>query len=98
MTLRPLLRLLYALADSEDVAIWVTNVHLSDTPRLVSRRPGDVEILFQAMLVDRIDVVDPDRHPDAVAIPVVEPMRSWKAVLVATALAVLAQEDLALAG
>ena len=50
------------------------------------------------MLIDRIDVFDEDRHPDAVAVPVVEPMNGWKAALVATALAVLAREDLALAG
>ncbi len=50
------------------------------------------------MLVDGIDVVDPDRHPDALVRPVVESMRRCKRALAASALAVLAQEDLALAG
>src|SRR5437870_11422276 len=60
--LTDLLLFLSPLTDSEDVAIRVTHVHLPDTPRLVGRRPGDLETLLPAMLVDRIDVVDPNRH------------------------------------
>src|SRR5262249_25508623 len=65
-----LLPFLVRLTDPEDVAIGVAQVHLPDTPRLVGRRHGDLESLLQAIPVDRIDVVDPDRHPDAFVRPI----------------------------
>src|SRR6266478_5234017 len=76
----------------------MAHVHLPDAPRLVGRRPGDLKTLLPAMLMDSINIVDPDRHPDAVVRPGVEPMRRCKTPLAATALAVLAKEDFAFAG
>ncbi len=64
------LRLFYSLADSEDVTVRVAYMHLADTPRLVGGRPGDLDTLFKTVLVDGIDVVDPDRHPDAMVLAV----------------------------
>jgi hypothetical protein len=50
------------------------------------------------MFVDRVDVVDPDRHLDALVRSVVVTLRSREIAPAATALAVLAEEYLALAG
>src|SRR5688572_6448686 len=52
-------------ADSEDVSVWVPHVHLANIPRHVGRRPGDLETLIKAALVDGVDVIHPDRHPHA---------------------------------
>jgi hypothetical protein len=60
-----LVGVLNPLTDSEDVAIRVTHVHLADAPWHIGRRPGDVEILLQALPMDGVDIVHPDRHPDA---------------------------------
>jgi len=89
--------LLEPLTDSKDVAIRVTHVHLSYIPRLVRGRPGDLEPLLETMLVDGIDVVHPDRHPDTLVLAIVEASRRCERALPATTLAVLAQEYLALA-
>jgi hypothetical protein len=40
------------LADPEHVAVGVTHVHLSDSPRLIGRRVGHLEALLQAVLVE----------------------------------------------
>src|SRR6266850_1860500 len=53
------------LADPEDVPIGMPHVHLARVPRMVRWRPGDFDALREAVLMDRVDVVDPDRHPDA---------------------------------
>src|SRR6266404_6100267 len=90
------LRLFDSLADSEDVAVRVANMHLSDTPRFVGGRPGDLDTLFKAVLVDGIDVVDPDRHPDAMVLAIGKAPRRCQIAFAATALPVLTQEDLAL--
>src|SRR3954468_16349351 len=54
-----------SLADPKDVAVGVPQVHLTDAPGHIGRGEGDVEALLQAMAVDRVHSLDPDRHPDA---------------------------------
>src|SRR5229473_6616449 len=48
------------LADAQDVAVGVTNVHLADGPGLVLRRADDVQAVAQARGMDGVDSVDPD--------------------------------------
>src|SRR5262249_37857189 len=57
--------LMLATADTEDVAVRMADVHLPHAPWLVGRRPGHLEALREAPLVDGVHVVHPDRHPDA---------------------------------
>jgi hypothetical protein len=52
-------------ADPEHVAVGMADVEFADAPWLVCRGMGDVEAVGDAALVDGIDVVHPDRHPDA---------------------------------
>src|SRR5437762_11357154 len=53
------------LADSEDVAVRMADVHRARIPRHVRRRPGDLEALFDAVPVHRVDVVHPHEQPHA---------------------------------
>src|SRR5947209_14736772 len=62
----------------------MTHMHLAHVPWLVGGRPGDLEALLDAVAMDGVDVIDPDRHPHSL-------------IAAAAALAVLAQEDLGLA-
>src|SRR5262245_4950769 len=96
--LADLLGALESLADPEDVAIRMAHVHFPDVPRFVGRRIGDLEALLQTMLMDRIDVVDPDRHPHSLVRHFTTILCCREIALAAPALAALAQEDLALAG
>src|SRR5262249_15604511 len=73
------------LAHPEDVPVRMPHVHLAHFPRLVGRRKGHLDSLGQAMLIEGVDVIDPDRHPDAV-------------LAALAALIALAEEDLAPAG
>src|SRR5262245_34983688 len=57
--------LMLATADTEDVAVRMADVHLPHAPWLVGRRPGHLEALREAPLVDGVHVVHPDRHPAA---------------------------------
>jgi hypothetical protein len=93
------LRLLNPTADSEDVSVWVPDVHLANIPRHVGWRPGDLKTLRKAPLVDSVDVVDPDRHPHASVGRIIafRAERLLESALAATALRVLAQKDLTLA-
>src|SRR6516165_5759662 len=43
----------------------MSDVHLADSPRLLRRRVGDLEAGARASVVDGIEVVDEDRHPNA---------------------------------
>jgi hypothetical protein len=52
-------------ADPEHVTIGMANVHLANVPRHIGGRKCDLQPGGDAMLVHRIDVVHPDRHPDA---------------------------------
>src|SRR4029077_5992832 len=44
--------------------IGMAKVHLANVPRHIGRRKCDLQSGGDAMLVHRIDVVHPDRHPD----------------------------------
>ena len=54
-----------ALADAQDVAVGVADVHLADVPRLILRGAGDLQAVAEAGGVDGVDVVDPDLQPGA---------------------------------
>jgi hypothetical protein len=75
--------------------VRMADVHLAYAPRLVHRRHGDLQTLLEATLVDDVDVVHPDRHPDALVI-VVAPGGRERA-LPAPALTVQAEKNLAFA-
>src|SRR5262249_22962493 len=74
-------------------------MHLADTPCHVGRRPGDLQALLKAALVDSVDVVHPDRHPHALVTGFVafRAERHPDGASAATALTVLAQKDLTIA-
>src|SRR6516225_8708281 len=74
------------------------NLHLADAPGLVGRRVGHLDALGQAMPVHVVDVVHPDRQPDALVARLALVLRRRQRALPAAALRTLAQEDLALAG
>src|SRR5438552_5309587 len=57
--LKSLFGLLNAAADSENVPVRVADVHLAGVPRHVGRRPGDIEALLNAALVNHVNVVNP---------------------------------------
>src|SRR4051794_22689181 len=80
------------------MSVGMADVHLAHAPRFVGRRPGDLDSLFDAVAMDGIDVVDPDRHPDALVLVIVHSERRGNVALAATALAVLTEENLAVAG
>jgi hypothetical protein len=42
--------------------IRMAHVHFANVPGHVGRGPGDLKALLKAMLVDGINIVDPDRH------------------------------------
>src|SRR5258708_27555360 len=87
-----------SLADPKDVSIRMTYVHLAHVPWFVRRRPGDLEPLLNTVFVDLVDVIDPDRHPDALIVCGLLPEGRRQIALSPAALPVLAEEDLAVAG
>src|ERR1700738_499761 len=52
-----------SLADSEDMSIGVAHVHLSHVPWLIRRRPSYFKPLCDAVLVDGVHIIHPNRHP-----------------------------------
>src|SRR3954468_20764664 len=78
--------------------VRMPHVHLAHAPRLVRRRPGDLDPLLDAVAVDGIDVVDPDRHPDALVPVVIDAECRRYIALAAAALTILTKEDLAVTG
>ena len=60
-----LLLFLDAPADAEYMSVGVTNVHFANVPLHVCWRPRHVETLVETPLVDGVDVIYPDRHPNA---------------------------------
>jgi hypothetical protein len=92
--------LLLPLADPEDMPVGVANVHLAHAPGHVGGWQRHIEILLQAVPVDGIDVVHPDRHPHSLVgcrVTVGTEGRLYPAIP-ATTLRTLAKEDLELAG
>src|SRR5688572_30304705 len=83
--------------DAEDVPVRVPDVHLANVPGHVGWRPGDLQPFLEALPVDGVDIIDPDRHPHAVfrGVVAVGAERPLERALAPTALAVQAEEDLA---
>src|ERR1700739_2539161 len=52
-------------ADPKHVTIRVPQMHLAHVPRHVGRRERDVQPSGHALLVDRVHVLHPHRHPSA---------------------------------
>ena len=48
-----------------NVTVGMPHMHLAHAPRHVGRRPCDFDSLLQAVAMDAVDIVDPDRHPHA---------------------------------
>src|SRR5688572_8912895 len=86
------------LADSEHMAIGMAHVHLADIPWHVGRGEGHFDIRLAAFLVDRVDVIHPDRHPHSFVSRRREFSGRWNSALATSALAVEAEEDLTRAG
>lgn len=91
---------LVSLTDSEDVSVGVAYVHLAHVPWLICRGPSYFEPLCDAVPVDSIHIIHPNRHPCTLvgAIVSFRTERHLKVALAASSLTVLAQKDLALAG
>lgn len=53
------------VADSEDVTVGVTQMHLAKAPGHVGRRPRNLEALRQAVLINGIHIVNHDANPRA---------------------------------
>src|SRR5262245_6523892 len=97
--LQALLRFFDATADSEDVSVRMSNVHLANIPGHVGRRPRNLQALFETPLVNGVDVVDPDRHPDALISRVIAAWteRHLNSTSASAALGIQAEKDLTLA-
>ena len=87
-----------SLADAEDMSVRMADVHLADAPRLVGRRPGDLQPLLHTVLVDFVDILDPDRHPHAFVLRLGIPARRREYALSPASLSVQTEKDLAIAG
>src|SRR5580765_8457072 len=47
------------------MAVRMANVHFTDVPFHIGRRPGHVEALIETSFVNGVNILDPDRHPYA---------------------------------
>src|ERR1700739_214636 len=45
------------------MAVGMSHVHFPHVPRHVRRRPGHLDALLNALIIDRIHVLDPPAHP-----------------------------------
>src|SRR5262245_11455039 len=79
------------------MSVRMTHVHLPDVPRLVRRRVSDLDAALHAVLMDSVDVVHPDRHPDPPIGRLADSLGRGQRALPATTLASFAEEDLAVA-
>ena len=94
---RALIVVIKAVSDSEDMPVRVTNVHLAQVPGHVSWWPRYFESLRETVLVNGVDIIHQDAQPHALVARLVVKRRPG-GTFAASALAVLAQEDLAIAG
>src|SRR5579863_2554893 len=78
----------------------MAEVHFADVPGHVARRESDVNSCGDAFVVNRVDVFDPDRHPDALIGFVVTVYLKGGGVgsLAAATLCAVAEENLTFAG
>jgi hypothetical protein len=88
-----------ALADPKYVPVRVPHVHLADVPRHVGRCESDVQTGGDTLSVDRVHIVYPHRHPDALVSRLVSTWSKRGGVrpLAAAPLASLAKKDFAFA-
>src|SRR5690242_10883098 len=82
------------------MAVRVAEVHLADVPGHIGWRKSDIQAGGHALAVNLINVVHPDRHPRALVGRLVSVWSKRGSVrpLTSTALASLAEKDLAFAG
>src|SRR5688572_17557761 len=88
------------LADSEDMTIRMPHMHFANVPGHVGWRPGDVQTLVEATLVNDVHIFHPDGHPSSLVSRFVAIRTKRPAVrsLTSAALTALAQEDFAVPG
>src|SRR5438105_2398953 len=58
-------RLLEPRTNAKDVSVGMAHVHFPNTPWLVAWRAQDFEALADTCLVQRVNIVHPDRQPHA---------------------------------
>src|SRR3989449_10319195 len=82
------------------MAVRMSHVHFSYVPRHVRRRPGHLDALLNALLIDSIHVLDPPAHPAAFVLRLVLETREGACVLPfpASPLAAATHKDLARTG
>ena len=85
-----------AFADSKHMPIRMTNMHLADLPRHVGRRESDIQSSGNALSMDLINVVHPNRHPRALVGNFIAIWSKRRGVrpLAAASLAIPAKKDL----
>src|SRR5579863_6947826 len=91
---------LETLADAEDVAIGMSEVHFADVPGHVGGREGDVDTGRDTVVVNCVDVMDPDREPYAFVggFVAVWPEGGFICTSTPAALGAKTQEDLTFSG
>src|SRR5919109_4976008 len=82
------------------MAVWMSHMHFAHAPWHVRGRPGHLDALLDALVINRIDVLDPPAHPAALVLRLVFERRECARVLPfsASALAAATHKDLARAG
>src|SRR5438874_7038896 len=82
------------------MSVRMPHVRLAHAPRHVGWRPGHFQSLFETVTMDAVDVVDPDRHPDAFVgrLIAIGTERRLRFALAAAALTALAKKDLGMTG
>lgn len=75
------------------MAVGVADVEFADVPGAVGGRHSDLDVVGEAVLMDGVDVIDPDRHPDAFVVVVGGEGFGVRA-FAAAALSVMTKEDL----
>jgi hypothetical protein len=65
LRLSSLRQILSAFAYAKQMPVGVPNVHLADMPRHVGRGESDIQPSGNALSMDLINVVHPNRHPCA---------------------------------
>src|SRR5207237_6689746 len=88
-----------ALRNAEYMSVGMAVMQFTNVPRHVSRWPGDFYCLVQALLVNRVDIFHPDRHPHAsvCCLLAVRAESSFQGTLASAALAVFTKKDFAIA-
>src|SRR6185503_3585509 len=82
------------------MAVGMSHVHFPHVPRHVRRRPGHLDALLNALIIDGIHVLDPPTHPAAFVLCLVLKTRESARIpsFPASPLAAPTHEDLARTG